>query len=372
MVSNVFVSDITLYHGIGLNTVDDSIFRDCIIWNNHDQYGVDMTKCHNCTLDNIHISNCNYGMKVTGTSARGSDLCNINNIQLLHTDNSGLKIEYTTRSNFNNIQVDHVGTNGINIFPSCYELNLNNLYVSEAGNVGLSIQGKDVNINNAHILGSTSYGLYVSHARNITFTNGIFRNTGNLNYVCYTDKVTFNNCQFLDGDSYGLYMKESNYIVITNCEIQGNQADGLEFSSDGGPCDNFVVSNCIITNNVGNGIHVTSNSHDHFSIIDNIVRANSGTDIVNTASGSNYHVEKNIGWITDNNGICTIETGHSSITVSHGLDVTPTVVSVTPLNDLSGCGGSTWYVSDITSIQFTLYVDAPLSSDCDFSWWTFS
>jgi len=69
-------------------------------------------------------------------------------------------------------------------------------------------------------------------------------------------------------------------------------------------------------------------------------------------------------YITVNSGTATISAGSTSVTVNHGLAGTPTIVTVTPSEDI----GDVW-VDSVTSTSFTIHCEAAPSSDVIVYWY---
>ncbi len=68
-----------------------------------------------------------------------------------------------------------------------------------------------------------------------------------------------------------------------------------------------------------------------------------------------------------NEGTTSIPVGATSVVVAHGLNGTPAIISITPLNEQ----GLNWFVPDvdITNTNFTLNLQAaPFGVDADFKW----
>jgi hypothetical protein len=73
-------------------------------------------------------------------------------------------------------------------------------------------------------------------------------------------------------------------------------------------------------------------------------------------------------FVTENYGSASITSGNTSIAVSHGLSMTPTLnqISVTPQTSLGSAGY--WYVSGVTSSQFTINVNTNPGQTVIFGW----
>ena len=183
---------------------------------------------------------------------------------------------------------------------------------------------------------------------------------------------------------------------------------------DGVPGDNvFLVANkCVVSGNVftqpgdggsiaASGIHLEFNTHYNIisgnsletsdgagetrSLIreestggggDNIIIGNSVTwgGVAPTVSliesqGTNTIVRNNIGWATESNGVATVNSGATTVTVSHGLAVTPAVqnISVTPTNSLGSA--TKFWISGVNNVQFTINVNTdPGVTTATFAW----
>jgi hypothetical protein len=84
----------------------------------------------------------------------------------------------------------------------------------------------------------------------------------------------------------------------------------------------------------------------------------------------NDTVQFNQGWITEASGNSTITNGTTSIVVTHGLSVTPTLhnVRIVGLEDPTNSTGNIW-ASAATASNFTVNVENdPGASNWDFGW----
>lgn len=73
---------------------------------------------------------------------------------------------------------------------------------------------------------------------------------------------------------------------------------------------------------------------------------------------------------TEASGVAVIPSGSTSVVVTHGLPLTPTVddIYVTPAEDPTNSVGMIW-VDTITSTTFTIHVEAdPGASNLSFGW----
>lgn len=81
--------------------------------------------------------------------------------------------------------------------------------------------------------------------------------------------------------------------------------------------------------------------------------------------------DSNNGFVTRNSGEATIPSGNTSVAVSHGISArnyTPALckVNVTPTNNLGNA--TKFWISNVTTSQFTINVDTDPQADADFVW----
>ncbi|NOZ68584.1 MAG: hypothetical protein GXP46_04940 [Deferribacteres bacterium] len=85
--------------------------------------------------------------------------------------------------------------------------------------------------------------------------------------------------------------------------------------------------------------------------------------------GTNNTIRNNKGFVTENAGTAVIVSGSNSITVSHGLDITPSIsnINVAPTNNMGNA--SKFWVSNVTATTFDINVDNdPGTGGAEFSW----
>jgi len=88
---------------------------------------------------------------------------------------------------------------------------------------------------------------------------------------------------------------------------------------------------------------------------------------VSGLTGNNTIVRNNLDYVTEDSGTATILSGNTSVTVSHGLDRTPSNddFQVTPLENI---GGKSVWVSGADSDSFVINVSSAVSDNRDFAW----
>lgn len=110
-------------------------------------------------------------------------------------------------------------------------------------------------------------------------------------------------------------------------------------------------------------------SLSNIRVLDNNFSGNDTADFA-YSSLAGLEIRGNTGLVTENSGTGTITSGNTSVTVSHGLSVTPNAqdFSIVFTEQATNDYGR-WWISNITSTQFDLNVSSdPGASNLDFSW----
>lgn len=100
----------------------------------------------------------------------------------------------------------------------------------------------------------------------------------------------------------------------------------------------------------------------------NVSSSHAGTPIVKIDGAAGYF-RHNVGFATEAQGIATIASASTSVTVAHGLAATPSLqnIVVTPTNNLGSA--TKFWISGATSSQFTINVNAaPGAATATFAW----
>jgi len=209
---------------------------------------------------------------------------------------------------------------------------------------------------------------------------------------------------FVAGSNNAIALRVQNTkdTKIANCTFDGTAGDSI-----------FIAgNNCLIVGNVftspgdngsvaASGVHLEFNTH--FNVVsgnmfetantaaktrslireeatggsgDNIITDNAlvqngvpSVALLESAGAATTIIRDNVGWKTDANGTATVANGTTSIAVTHGLSITPTLnmISVTPTNSM-GTAAKFW-ISGVGATQFTINVDAnPGATTATFAW----
>lgn len=187
------------------------------------------------------------------------------------------------------------------------------------------------------------------------------------------ERIRFDGCDFLLNRLNGAYITNCRDIDFVACHFHGNSNTATNVNSG------------LFVDNGTQGLRVNGGSfgsEDEFSASQKfgIVLSGSasevrisGVDVTGNATGgiddigaSDLVIRDCVGYRTNNRGAATITSGGTSVTVNHGLAVTPAKedIMVTPASD----PGQRFWVSSTTSTQFTITTNAAVPSDAFFGW----
>lgn len=212
------------------------------------------------------------------------------------------------------------------------------------------------------------------------------------------------NCNFVSGsnDCIGVRIQNTKGTKVIGCMFDGTSGDAVYIAAV-----RCLIANNVFTGTGDNGSAGASSVHTQFGVTHTIIASNifessenaanlrshireeqignSGPNLIegNTftsltfapttaaveSAGNDTVVRNNLGWTTENTGTATVLSATTSIAVTHGLDITPSLgsVNVTPTNDL-GTATKFW-IGGATSTQFTINVDAdPGVGTATFAW----
>jgi hypothetical protein len=128
-----------------------------------------------------------------------------------------------------------------------------------------------------------------------------------------------------------------------------------------------INGNSFHTADVGILASVAAGTMTNFSIQDNIFDSVSLPSSGTVYTGAGSILRNNIGFITENSGTATLLNANTTIAVTHGLDITPTVINIAwrenPTNTIED-----WWIDTIGSSTFTLNGVDPGASNLDFGW----
>lgn len=231
------------------------------------------------------------------------------------------------------------------------------------------------------------YALLLSNAQQTTVTHGFFDRGLSGCYVYNSDNCKFNGCQFEISEQHGLAIGgNSSNNIVTGCTVRDNSKkttngySGIYLSSTASY--NLIQANSVWNDSdydatYGTERHKYSIDISAAGCVGNIVVNNqlnhlassyaNGTAVLHD-SGTGSVIRDNIGWVTEAKGTSKIDSGQTTVNVTHGLSATPTVINVTFAEAGTNDYGR-WWISSAGATTFTVNVSGdPGSSNLDF-WW---
>lgn len=208
---------------------------------------------------------------------------------------------------------------------------------------------------------------------------------------------------YVSGGQHGIRINSNApRAMISNVTAEDCSGSGIIANGEDGEIANFTAKNCALR-----GANVTGNSHrfvnfagvgcdeavriagnDHIFV--NLLSRDCVTRAVQLLSGASRNriigglisgsstvldsgtdttIKDVTGYSTENKGSAEITSGNTSVTVTHGLSVAPAAgdILVTATSDW-GAAAKCW-VSDVTSTDFKINVDADPAATVSFNWW---
>jgi hypothetical protein len=159
----------------------------------------------------------------------------------------------------------------------------------------------------------------------------------------------------------------SDVLVTDNGTGAGFSDHGIWIIAAAGNSGPIQVTDCYFAGNAGYDLLV-EDQLEYSKIVDNVFRGGgSGTysGSANTPSVTNI-IQRNIGYVTRNEGSGVILTGNTSVTVAHGLVGLPNNISLTALNTVPEGRGLAVY--NITTTTFDVLISAAAVADRSFYW----
>lgn len=319
------------------------------------------------TVQNFIISNCFVGIGIGITGSSPQDVFITNGI-IGSCTNSGVLVKQVSGLYVNSLDIISCGS-GFTTFPDISK-NTSNLFFTDVlcdtcTNYGwsfLSNGGIVEQVNISNCWGSTN-----------TFDGMII--AVNCNAFAITNFRAINN------QKRGIYVQGGTNIGFVNCQILCNSMVGSA-SFDGLAIDGTTTNNISVIggkygfgwvaagfNNQKYGICITSGAINNYSIIGADTTGNVTGGIKDDGLGEVKHIYGNPGYVTTKSGSTFIAIGNNSITISHGLSVTPIAANIN-LTSNSYMGSNPFILDSttITSSTFQVKTATAVAGNSFFSW----
>lgn len=300
------VFDLQMFCGLFINK--------CTAWNTSDSVrGIAWTGGNTLHITDVELMKCGYGFAVYPASGITTKFLAVNNLQLDTCANDGMNV-----------------TNDGTMDP----WQITGLLSSNNGGYGVIINAapnaSHIYFENPIIRGNDHTGMYFDDVENVLVQGGVvFGNNEDDNAGV--------------GQQQGIFIKDCNNVRIVGVRALnitgGNQKYGVYHNSGG---SDVVVQGCDLGDNDTAGFY--------------------------SGDWTKVQVRDNAGFITENSGTSSIDSGQTTKVVAHGLAATPTVISIMFAEQGDNDYGR-WWVDTIGATTFTLHVTAnPGASNLDFYW----
>jgi hypothetical protein len=165
---------------------------------------------------------------------------------------------------------------------------------------------------------------------------------------------------------------DGGFVTIDGGQIYSNGRSasgghGIQFGATLPPFFSVVGTDISYNGNVTKGYGIVIPAGLNNFNVSALTIHNNGQGAINNLAGySNTKIiQACFGFLTVNSGSASVGAGNTSIVVSHGLTFAPSLVLITPAGAPENAG---WYVDNITSVQFTIYLNATSTTTRNFYW----
>jgi len=260
-------------------------------------------------------------------------------------------------------------------------INIHGNIVSGCARAGINaLNSIDVSITGNQCVDNTQTGVLIQDSGRVVCDSNVI--TGNIGYgisvgksaTLSTNINVSNNSVFNNGGSGIVVRQGSTYVSINGNQVRLNNtldADYAEIYSYDADYVNIIGN--IVEAGAGNAsevIRCEDNTSTYHNITENIVSGSANAIKIRYYTSVGSKARNNIGFVTENSGTGSIASGATTAVITHGLSVTPTLddINIT-FGEQGGNDYGRWWVSNLTSTQFTLNVSAdPGASNLDFAW----
>ncbi len=318
-----------------------------------------------------------------GIYLTGASKCAVRNVYAHDNPATGICLDLTTYSAFEGNQCYSNGRNGIylNFSNSNYNVIRGNICQGQVSYHGIAlsnaqnnlVQGNDCYNNGGagiDLDGTSNYNSIVGNVLVGNTQQGLFLDTVSgysATYCSIVGNVIEGNLQ----EGMRLIDAQFNTIVgnaiSNNSQQTNNFYDGIRIETGTTGASNNLIANNKVSVNHKNGIELVSVDSQNNIIEGNDVRGNTTAGIALVASFVAV-VRFNNGFVTEKHGNASIASGSTSVVVTHGLGITPTLEQISVTAQTAFGSAAKFWVSAPTSTQFTINVDANPGQTVTFGW----
>jgi hypothetical protein len=223
---------------------------------------------------------------------------------------------------------------------------------------GVHIATPEHKITGSTFSGQTRYHLYFDNNGSRTQVTGcLFKNSGQHGVVFDSTTVGFSDIAFTGNTFKNAGTSADNtYDNVHLTGPSGNAISRITFTGN-----NFVYHSSDSVNKPRYALNMSSTASQHVVVVGNTFGPAShwGTSPINNASSSTNPamLRNNVGYVTESRGTAVVASGTTTIVVTHGLSYTPSLQEITVQRTNNGGTSTKWWISTVTSTQFTINVD---------------
>jgi hypothetical protein len=359
----------------GTGTINKSIFRD-ITGSNKLFGGISIGICQTLLLSNITFIK--IGQNAAGFFLRGSsDTYNVSNVFMYKCHIQ----EGTVGSGTTGLLIDSY-SEGIYVLQCAFESRgLNRGILIKDGLSSTNLSPKNILMSQVICDAATTNGMQIDEVKGIYITNSWFVSSLNGPGVALIggDDIHIDSSAIITNGTHGVQINAASTavrltgnIIDGNGSLASNTYDGVWVGAN---AVDFMVCNNVFFRDGSTAwqkysVNVNTGTSDRYLITNNNLYGYVTKAVNDGGSGTDKYINNNISYVTQNSGTATILSATTSITVTHGLDITPTIDDISivmgenPTND----PGNVW-VDTITSTQFNINCrNDPGASNLDFGW----
>lgn len=196
--------------------------------------------------------------------------------------------------------------------------------------------------------------------------------------VTTSQSIRFTNCRFFNSGGSGIVVDSSSSdVTFTTCKADSNSvtagagvSHGFQFADNTTQFQliGCTSSNGLYTGSQGYGIFIGTGCNQFVVRDCNLVGNATGPLLDGTSATADKTISGNIGYRTSNTGQGTILAGATTVTVNHGLSVTPRQQDIMLTRGGGNAGSTDLYVNGITSTQFVINTAAAPSVNMPVNW----
>ena len=225
---------------------------------------------------------------------------------------------------------------------------------------------------------SSAFDVRLNYTRTLRFNACWFSQRSTGCTIQNAIDTTFVGCSFVNNNQHGCLLQAgAEHTSFVGCTFDSNSQEssgaysGLVVAAN---VSDFKVIGGVFAN-LGtfpqfqaNGISILSGASNRFTIKDATFLSNTVSPVSDLSSGTERYIQGNIGYRTSNSGQATIASGTTTIVVTHGLAVTPSISDILLTRGGGNAGSTDLYANTITSTQFTINTAAAPSSNMPVTW----